>query len=269
MAELTYQDRRGKIEAYFDRTAVQAWARLTSDAPLGRIRASVRAGRDRMRSTLLGWLPADLRGLRVLDAGCGTGALAVEAARRGAHVVAIDLSPTLVDLARARLPNDLVAHPAGGRIEFRSGDMLDAALGTFDYVVGMDSLIHYETADAVRVLAGLAERTTRAVLFTYAPSNPALMAFRAVGRLFPSSNRAPWIEPVAQKALYRQMANEPRLTGFAPARTLRVSSGFYTSQALELKRIQVGAGTSARAGSGTGAVGELQTAQVSALQAHA
>jgi magnesium-protoporphyrin O-methyltransferase len=82
MAELSYHDRRGKIEAYFDRTAVQAWARLTSDAPLGRIRSSVRAGRERMRETLLGWLPSDLHGLRLLDAGCGTGALA--ARRRGA-----------------------------------------------------------------------------------------------------------------------------------------------------------------------------------------
>ena len=100
----------------------------------------------------------------------------------------------------------------------------------------MDWLIHYETADAVRVLAGLAERTRRAVLFTYAPSNPALRAFRAVGRLFPRSDRAPWIEPVAEKVLVRQIAAEPRLQDFAPARTLRISSGFYTSQALELKR---------------------------------
>ncbi len=236
MAELTYQHRRGKIEAYFDRTAVQAWTRLTSDAPLGRIRTSVRAGRDRMRETLLGWLPADLRGLRLLDAGCGTGALAVEAARRGAEVLAIDLSPTLVQLARERLPSDLLAHPSGGRIDFRSGDMLDAALGTFDHVVGMDSLIHYESADAVRVLAGLAERTRRSVLFTYAPSNPALMAFRAVGRLFPRSDRAPWIEPVAEKSLHRQLAAAPRLQAWTPARTQRISSGFYTSQALEMVR---------------------------------
>lgn len=62
MAPLSYLQRRGEIETYFDRTAAQAWARLTSDAPVGRIRASVRAGRDRMRETLLGWLPADLRG---------------------------------------------------------------------------------------------------------------------------------------------------------------------------------------------------------------
>jgi magnesium-protoporphyrin O-methyltransferase len=234
MAELTYQTRRGKIEAYFDRTAVQAWARLTSDAPLGRIRSSVRAGRDRMRTTLLGWLPADLRGLRILDAGCGTGALAVEAARRGAEVLAIDLSPTLVDLARERLPGDLLAHASGGRIDFRSGDMLDAALGRFDYVVGMDSLIHYETADAVRVLAGLAQRTSRGLLFTYAPSNPALRVFRAAGRLFPRSDRAPWIEPVAEKSLRRLLAAEPALQAWTPGRTQRISSGFYTSQALEL-----------------------------------
>ena len=72
-----YERRRGQIEAYFDRTAAEAWARLTSDAPVSRIRATVRAGRDAMRATLLDWLPRDLRGARVLDAGCGTGMLAV------------------------------------------------------------------------------------------------------------------------------------------------------------------------------------------------
>lgn len=81
MLSATYTDRRQQVEAYFDRTAVDAWARLTSDAPVSGIRATVRAGRDRMRRLLLGWLPEDLAGRRVLDAGCGTGSLAVEAAR--------------------------------------------------------------------------------------------------------------------------------------------------------------------------------------------
>ena len=103
MQTTSYLARRGQLETYFDRTAAQAWARLTSDAPVSGIRATVRAGRDRMRATLLGWLPADLHGRRILDAGCGTGALAVEAARRGAEVVAIDLSATLVKLAGGAL----------------------------------------------------------------------------------------------------------------------------------------------------------------------
>ena len=236
MNPTSYVERRGKIEDYFDRTAVQAWARLTSDAPVGRIRATVRAGRDRMRATLLDWLPADLRGMRLLDAGCGTGALAVEAAHRGAQVLAIDLSPTLVDLARDRQPAELTSEFSAGRIDFRSGDMLDPALGEFDYVVGMDSLIHYRTPDAVRVVAGLAERTRCGLMFTYAPSNPALIAMRAVGRMFPRSDRAPWIEPVAEAALHRLLAADPALQDWSRGRTQRISSGYYTSQALELVR---------------------------------
>ena len=78
MPNTSYLERREQIETYFDRTAAQAWERLTSTAPVGRIRATVRAGRDQMRGTLLGWLPDDMRGLRLLDAGCGTGALAME-----------------------------------------------------------------------------------------------------------------------------------------------------------------------------------------------
>ena len=236
MTDITYNERRGQIETYFDRTAVQAWARLTSDAPVGRVRATVRAGRDRMRATLLSWLPDDLRGQRILDAGCGTGALAVQAAMRGAQVLAIDLSPTLVNLARERQPDFGEGMANGGRIDFRFGDMLDPALGEFDHVVGMDSLIHYEAADAVRVLAGLAQRTRGSMLFTYAPSNPALLVFKAVGQLFPRGDRSPSIVPVAERQLHRRIDQEPQLQGWSRGRTQRISSGFYTSQALELVR---------------------------------
>ncbi|MGA9599719.1 MAG: magnesium protoporphyrin IX methyltransferase, partial [Methylocystis sp.] len=77
MTTPTYIARRGELEAYFDRTASETWKRLTSDLPVGRVRATVRAGREEMRRTLLSRLPEDLRGARLLDAGCGTGALAM------------------------------------------------------------------------------------------------------------------------------------------------------------------------------------------------
>jgi magnesium-protoporphyrin O-methyltransferase len=224
-----YVQRRGEIEHYFDRTAAQAWERLTSNAPLGRIRASVRAGRDQMRGSLLGWLPQDLRGARVLDAGCGTGALAVEAASRGADVVAIDLSPTLIQLAVERLPRGLA-----GRVTFLAGDMLGAASGRFDHVVAMDSLIHYEAADAVRALERLACLATGSIVFTHVPSTPLLVAMRAVGRMFPRGDRAPAVVPVATPALARRLAHAPGLAGWRQGREQRVSTGFYTSHALEL-----------------------------------
>ena len=71
-----YTSTRDRVETYFDRTATKTWERLTSDAPVSGIRATVRAGRDEMRQLIIDSLPADLRGARILDAGCGTGALA-------------------------------------------------------------------------------------------------------------------------------------------------------------------------------------------------
>jgi magnesium-protoporphyrin O-methyltransferase len=225
----SYQARRTQLETYFDRTAAEAWARLTSDAPVSGIRATVRAGRDRMRATLLSWLPWDLRGRRVLDAGCGTGALAVEAARRGAEVVAIDVAGNLVRVARERAP-------AGLAINFLVGDMLDPALGRFDHVVAMDSLIHYRAADIVRVVGELASRAEESVLFTFAPRTPMLAAMHAAGRLFPRGDRAPAIEPVAAHALGRRLRASPALAGWRAGRGARVGGGFYISQAMELAR---------------------------------
>lgn len=229
MTDISYIARRSQIETYFDRTAIEAWKRLTSDAPLGRIRATVRAGRDSMRETLLSWMPDDLRGARILDAGCGTGALATQAALRGAHVVAIDLSPKLIALAAERAPGGLA-----GRLEFRSGDMLDPALGRFDYVVAMDSLIHYPARETARALAGLAQRTACGLLFTFAPRTLPLTIMHTVGRAFPRGDRAPAIEPVSENKLLGLIAREPGLELWQAARTRRIRSGFYQAQALEL-----------------------------------
>jgi magnesium-protoporphyrin O-methyltransferase len=231
----TYEHRRHQVGTYFDRTALKAWEALTSDAPVGRIRRTVREGRDRMRATLLDWLPADLHGRRILDAGCGTGALAIEAARRGAEVVAIDLSPSLVEVALRRVARHLDTFSGGGRIDFRSGDFTDASLGEFDHVVAMDSLIHYDAVDAVRVLQGWSQRTRASMVFTFAPSSPLLVAMHAVGRFFPRSDRAPSIEPVAERQLRRLLATDDGLARWVAGRTQRVACGFYTSQAFELR----------------------------------
>ena len=233
MAGMTYRQRRGELETYFDRTAAEAWRRLTSDEAVGRIRATVRAGRDRMRERLLSWLPGDLSGRTLLDAGCGTGALAVEAARRGAHVTAIDLSPTLIGLARERLPAEL----GRGRIDFLVGDMFDESLGRFDHVVAMDSLIHYDATDIVTVLAAFGRLAETSILFTFAPRTPALAVMHAVGRMIPDrQHRAPAIQPVARDRLQRRIREARDLEHWAVGRDERIASGFYTSHAQEMRR---------------------------------
>ena len=114
--------------------------------------------------------------------------------------------------------------------------MFDPALGRFDHVVAMDSLIHYRPEDTVRVLAGLAARTDASLAFTFAPRTALLSAMHAAGRFFPRGDRAPSIVPVAEAALRGLIGRDPGLQGFAVGEHRRIASGFYTSHAMELRR---------------------------------
>ncbi|MFC3614217.1 magnesium protoporphyrin IX methyltransferase [Lutimaribacter marinistellae] len=222
---MTYDRTLTRVETYFDKTATRTWERLTSDAPVSRIRETVRRGRDEMRAHLLSRLPTDLRGARILDAGCGAGQLTAELAAHGADVVAIDISPSLVDIARQRLPIDLA-----GRVTFQTGDMLSESLGHFDHVVAMDSLIYYVRTDIARALTALNSRTSGSVLFTVAPRTPLLMAMWRMGQLFPKADRSPVMVPHAPATLSRALGDTAKLTTLE-----RVSSGFYISQAMEVR----------------------------------
>lgn len=215
---------RDRVEHYFDRTATRAWDRLTtSGAKVSRIRQTVREGRDKMRAIMLSRLPDDLTGCRVLDAGCGTGLTTTELALRGAQVVAVDISPQLIALAQDRL-----APALKGQVSFHVGDMTDPALGEFDYVVAMDSLIYYRAPDIGAILTNLGQRTHSAIVFTVAPRTAFLMAFWWLGKLFPRSNRSPVMIPHALDKLQRH-------AGDSLIKIDRVARGFYISECLEYR----------------------------------
>ena len=230
MPQANYQERRQQIEHYFDRTAADVWARLTSDEPVSGIRETVRAGRESMRNLLLSWLPDDLSGKRVLDAGCGTGVISIELARRGAEVVAVDLSESLIDLANQRY-SSLAEYR---QIEFVVGDMRQIEGERFDHVLAMDSIIHYAARDGIKTLETLAANVDASMAFTFAPKTLPLAAMHAVGKFFPRADRAPAIEPIAPSALLRSLTGSTALSAWQVGREHRVSTGFYTSQALEL-----------------------------------
>jgi magnesium-protoporphyrin O-methyltransferase len=248
-----YAAKRDGVEQYFDRTAAKTWEQLTSDAPVSRIRATVRKGRDAMRAQILSWLPNEgqvqsCKGLRILDAGCGPGAMTIELVKRGAQVVAIDLSPALIDVAKARYSDEIThlgghtfhniqeyqtAAPDQAGVCWLAGDLLMPDLGQFDVIISMDCLIHYNLAHSVEVLERLSKNCKAQIIFTYAPSNALLEVMHNVGKLFPSKDRSPRIEPIAQRKIESAVSD---LQGWSIGRTGRISSGFYTSQALELKK---------------------------------
>jgi SAM-dependent methyltransferase len=133
-----------------------------SGAPADRRRAAVRRDFDRIARALAA-APADdalrppERALlarvppgagRVLEVGCGDGALARHLARRAGSVLALDLSPAMVRLARERS----AGYP---NLAFRVADVAEAALpeAAFDVVLSVAALHHLPFAPTVRRLA--------------------------------------------------------------------------------------------------------------------
>ena len=91
-----------------------------------------------------------LRPRRVLDAGCGTGRVGIELARRGIDVVGVDLDGEMLDVARAKAPH----------LEWHLGDLaaIDLAAGApFDVVVAAGNvMIFLEHGTEEAVVANLA-----------------------------------------------------------------------------------------------------------------
>ena len=86
----------------------------------------------------------DVRGLRVLDVACGTGAVAIEAARRGAHVHGVDLTPAMLAVAKQR------AERAGVDVAWHQGSFDDlSAFRDFDLVTSAFGVIFADDQPAV------------------------------------------------------------------------------------------------------------------------
>jgi SAM-dependent methyltransferase len=75
-------------------------------------------------------------GMRVLDVGCGTGVAAITAARMGAQVKAIDLTPQLLERARE---NGAVAEV---NVEWREGDAEELPFGDLEFDIVLSQFAH-------------------------------------------------------------------------------------------------------------------------------
>jgi SAM-dependent methyltransferase len=140
----------------------------------------------------------DVRGLSVLDHGCGHGMAAVVLARRGARVTALDLSGRYLGEARRRArANDVV-------IQFVQGDgnRLPFADASFDRVWGNAILHHLDLRHAARELYRVLRPGGCAVFCEPWGDNPLLEWARR--RLhYPGKQRTPDEQPLRQADLQR------------------------------------------------------------------
>ncbi|HEV7861900.1 MAG TPA: class I SAM-dependent methyltransferase [Acidimicrobiia bacterium] len=146
---------------------------------------------------------AALGGRSVLDAGCGTGRVAIELARRGFEVVGLDADPGMLSAARVKAPDlewveadlatfDLAEHRPDGRRQF---DVIVMAGNVMIFVVsGTEGAILERVAAHVRpggaVVAGFQLQEGRLSLERY--DELATAAGLTLAERFATWDRQPW-----------------------------------------------------------------------------
>ena len=114
----------------------------------------------------------DLQGKRVLDLGCGDGNLTLALVNAGARVIAIDLSPGMVDVARRRVE----WFAPGGEAEFIAAPAEELPIpdGTVDLIVGRFILHHLAIPQAGRECARVLSPDAQMLFIENSGRNPLL-----------------------------------------------------------------------------------------------
>jgi len=100
-------------------------------------------------------------GVRVLEIGCGTGAVTARLVERGAEVTALDQNPEMMDRARERLERLERAQGSVTWLERTASEIDALAPGAFDAVVISLALSEMSAAERRYVLREAARRLTR------------------------------------------------------------------------------------------------------------
>lgn len=116
-------------------------------------------------------------GRRILDLGCGKGFLAIALAHRGCEVVAIDISPKSIELAKQRADAAGVAD----KIDFQVMDceQLEFPDDSFDAVIGGFVLHHLDLEKVSAEISRVVRPGSGAAFIETIGMNPLLMLARA------------------------------------------------------------------------------------------
>jgi 2-polyprenyl-3-methyl-5-hydroxy-6-metoxy-1,4-benzoquinol methylase len=129
--------------------------------------------RDQAVSKIAEWrsrLPDDIEGIKILQLNCHYGSIAIELAKLGASVVAVDTADARLDLARKNASGDAPVTFVKSYINVASHVNQLAEQGPFDFVISADVL--ERSYDTFKVLKTLTRLLAPSGLLSYRLVNP-------------------------------------------------------------------------------------------------
>jgi ubiquinone/menaquinone biosynthesis C-methylase UbiE len=169
----------------------------------------------------------DVSGKKILDLGCGYGALSCYLAKRGAHVTAVDISEESLAISRAWFEKNGVSD----RVVTRCGavEELEWDPNTYDAVVGSFILHHLDLARTMPSVRRLLKKDGHGVFVENNAANPVLMFFR--NNVLPRFNLRKGSAdeyPFDQKRFSQVRAEFPNSTLFFPEMVfLRLGASYF------------------------------------------
>jgi magnesium protoporphyrin O-methyltransferase len=218
-----------RVRKYFETSGFSRWTAIYGQGDIPPIWKVIRDGHQRAIDTVTAWTKSDT-GHTALDAGCGTGNLAIELANNGYEVDAFDTSAPMIHFAKYINSGRTKGIPP----KFQVGDIASLAgeRKAYDLVCCLDVLFHYPHEEVVAMLTQLASLSAVKVVGSFAIRTAFNDFWMSVGQRFHAKNRMTKLYLLS----YDQVEQILYRAGFKMMRTKRIKFFFYDSFVFEAVR---------------------------------
>jgi magnesium-protoporphyrin O-methyltransferase len=219
-----------RVHRYFETSGFSRWTAIYGSGDIPPIWKVIRDGHQRALDTVIAWVGKD-ENVTALDAGCGTGTLAIALADHGYEVDGFDVSAPMVHFAKYINSGRTRKTPP----TFTVGDIaaVEGTARTYDLVCCLDVLFHYPVEEASVMLTRLAKLSDRKLVASFALRTMMNDFWMKVGTKFHSKNRMTKLFMFSYDEIEKLMA----ANGFKITRSRRVKFFFYDSFVFEAVRV--------------------------------
>jgi magnesium-protoporphyrin O-methyltransferase len=218
-----------RVRRYFETSGFSRWTAIYGTGDIPPIWKVIRDGHQRLLDHVLEWVGKD-ENVTALDAGCGTGTLAIALADSGYEVDGFDASAPMIHFAKYINSGRTKKTPP----TFIVGDIatVEGQQKSYDLVCCLDVLFHYPLDEASAMLTRLASLSSDKLVASFALRTAANDFWMKVGTKFHSKNRMTKLFMFRFDEVERHLAT----LGFTITRTKRVKFFFYDSFVFEAVR---------------------------------